>query len=98
MLVTVTSTANLHRAFARVEASRGMAGVDGVTIPRFRGNLEVNLAVLADELRQGRYAPLPLLRFLVAKRDGSPRGLAVPAVWDRVGQGVVTQDPEVIII
>ncbi|MEW6296012.1 MAG: reverse transcriptase domain-containing protein [Candidatus Diapherotrites archaeon] len=66
-----------------------MAGLDGVTIGDLRHNLEVNLAVLGEELCSGRYFPLPLLRLLVAKADGSPRALAVPAVRDRVAQAAV---------
>lgn len=89
MLEAVTTPANLHAAFARVEASQGMAGVDGVSLGEFRHNLEVNLAVLGQELRSGRYFPLPLLRFLVAKADGSPRALCVPTVRDRVAQAAV---------
>jgi hypothetical protein len=58
---------NLHRAFARVESSRGMAGVDRVSLGGFKHNLEANLAVLAEELRRGRYEPLPLLRRWVGK-------------------------------
>jgi RNA-directed DNA polymerase len=85
----VLSKANLHAAFSRVEASRGMAGVDGVTIAAFCRNLEVNLARLAEELYAGKYSPLPLIRLLVAKPDGSPRALSVPAVRDRVAQGAV---------
>jgi RNA-directed DNA polymerase len=85
----LTSLANLHAAFARVEASRGMAGVDGVTVAAFRQGLEVNLALLAEELDTGRYSPLPLIRLLVAKPDGSPRALSVPAVRDRVAQAAV---------
>lgn len=89
MLDAITTNPNLHAAFLRVEASRGMAGVDGVSLGEFRHNLEVNLAVLGEELRSGAYAPLPLLRFLVAKADGSPRPLCVPTVRDRVAQAAV---------
>jgi len=89
MLEAVTQPPNLHTAFLRVEASQGMSGVDGVTIGEFRHNLEVNLAVLGEELRTGCYFPLPLLRFLVAKADGSPRALSVPTVRDRVAQAAV---------
>jgi group II intron reverse transcriptase/maturase len=66
-----------------------MAGVDGVSIGAFRHNLEVSLAVLGEDLRSRTYRPLPLLRLLVAKADGSPRALAVPAVRDRVAQAAV---------
>jgi len=89
LLPALTDAPNLHTAFLRVEASHGMAGVDGVSLGNFRQNLEVNLALLGEELRSGRYYPLPLLRLLVAKADGSPRALAVPVVRDRVAQAAV---------
>lgn len=89
MLPNLTTPTSLHTAFLRVEASQGMAGVDGVTIGDYRYNLEINLALLGEELRSGRYAPLPLLRLLVAKADGSPRALSVPCVRDRVAQAAV---------
>ncbi len=85
----VTQWENLDRAFWRVEAAKGMAGVDGVTVGAFRRNLQVNLSALAEELSTGTYRPLPLLRLLVAKRDGSPRALSVPAVRDRTAQAAV---------
>lgn len=66
-----------------------MAGVDGVTINAFKRKLALNLQALAWELDEGRYVPLPLLRFLVAKHDGSPRILTVPTVRDRVAQAAV---------
>jgi len=66
-----------------------MAGVDGISIREFGSDLEFNLSVLADELAGGRYSPLPLLRFLVSKQDGSPRALVVPCVRDRVAQAAV---------
>ena len=89
MLNEVIAPANLRLGFARVEASRGMAGVDNVTIGAYRRNLEVNIALLGEELHSGRYVPLPLLLLLVAKADGSPRVLSVPAVRDRVAQAAV---------
>jgi len=89
MLSQVVDLPNLYAAFVRVQASRGMAGVDGVTLARFRENLELNLVRLAGELVTGAYEPLPLLRFLVAKTDGTPRALVVPAVRDRIAQAAV---------
>jgi len=85
----VVSLRNLHVAFDRVEASRGMAGVDGVTVARFKRDLHTNLQSLSCDLADMRYQPLPLLRFLVAKPDGSPRALSVPAVRDRIAQAAV---------
>ncbi|MBW2135889.1 MAG: RNA-directed DNA polymerase [Deltaproteobacteria bacterium] len=85
----LTNLANLYAAFTRVEASRGMAGVDGVSIAAFKRKLHFNLNSLANDLAADRYTPLPLLRLLVAKPDGSPRALAVPTVRDRVAQAAV---------
>jgi group II intron reverse transcriptase/maturase len=89
MISDITRLPNLHSAFARAEASHGMAGVDGVTIKEFGLNLGLNLRLLASEIEEMRYRPLPLLKFLVAKRDGSPRSLTVPTVRDRVAQAAV---------
>ncbi|AEB09150.1 reverse transcriptase domain-containing protein [Desulfobacca acetoxidans] len=96
MISEITVTSNLHHAFTRVEASQGMPGVDGVSLGGFKEDLAVNLAILGEELRSGEYAPLPLLRFLVAKRDGSPRPLSVPTVRDRVAQAAVLNSIEPI--
>ncbi len=89
MLLDIANIPNLDAAFVRVAASKGMAGVDGLTIADFNGKRALNLAKLARDLRECRYKPLPLLRFLVAKKDGTPRTLAVPTVRDRVAQAAV---------
>jgi group II intron reverse transcriptase/maturase len=89
MIQAATDMKNLTAAFLRVEASQGMAGVDGVSIRDFDAGLEMNLRRLVFEMESGTYRALPLLRFEVAKRDGSPRPLAVPAVRDRVVQAAV---------
>jgi group II intron reverse transcriptase/maturase len=89
MLFTIAAMQNLYAAFDRVALSRGMAGVDGITIGGFKKELGTNLEALARELTQESYAPLPLLRILVAKPDGSPRALSVPTVRDRVAQAAV---------
>lgn len=80
---------NLRAAFYRVEKSHGMPGVDGISIEKFKHNLMFNLKIIASELDESRYNPLPLLRFLVTKKDGSPRALTVPCVRDRLLQAAV---------
>jgi group II intron reverse transcriptase/maturase len=91
VIENVASFSSLRAAFERVAASRGMAGVDGVSIGAFRRQLDKNLQALASELEEAKYLPLPLLQFLVAKPDGSPRIFRVPAVRDRVVQTVVLE-------
>lgn len=96
MMSEITTLTNLQAAFSRVEASKGMGGVDRVTIAAFKRELAVNLAILLKDLREGSYGPLPLLRFLVAKADGSPRVLTVPTVRDRVAQAAVLNVTEAL--
>jgi group II intron reverse transcriptase/maturase len=79
----------LNCAFEAVRDNHGCAGVDGQTISEFQKNLQVNLSALQEELETGSYLPLPLLKILVAKKNGEPRGLCIPAVRDRVAQKAV---------
>ncbi|MDO9263641.1 MAG: reverse transcriptase domain-containing protein [Desulfosalsimonadaceae bacterium] len=89
MMTTILNWDNFRDAFLRVEASHGMAGVDGVTILEFQRNLDRNLGDLRARISKNTYRPWPLLRFQVAKPDNSPRTLCVPAVCDRVAQAAV---------
>jgi group II intron reverse transcriptase/maturase len=77
---------DLKTAFSSVKANRGCAGVDGITIAQFEKRLRHHLEAIAFELESGAYRPLPLLKILVAKKNGEPRALCIPAVRDRVAQ------------
>ena len=79
----------LSAAFQSVKANNGCAGVDGVTIGQFEHDLNANLFALGEELRRGTYFPLPLMKIQVAKKNGEPRALCIPAVRDRVAQKAV---------
>ena len=76
-------------AFEAGKENHGCAGVDGVTIERFAEDLSANLAGLRLELLDRTYRPLPLLKILVAKKNGEPRGLCIPTVRDRVAHTAV---------
>jgi group II intron reverse transcriptase/maturase len=89
MMSAILNWDNLKSAFLRVEASHGMAGVDGISVYEFREHLDQNLVDLRARMNNKTYKPWPLLRFLVAKPDNSPRALCVPAVCDRVAQAAV---------
>lgn len=80
---------SLHAAFQAVKDNHGCAGVDGVTIARFEEDLTGNLVRLRDELAGGTYRPLPLMKIIVAKKNGEPRGLCIPTVRDRVAHTAV---------
>ncbi len=68
---------NLRKAFARVKANRGAAGVDHVTVEEFEGHLEANLEQLSRSLRDGSYRPQAVRRVWIPKpgaRKNAPWG------------------------
>lgn len=81
----------LYSAFQAVKENHGCAGVDGVTIEHYEGNLDINLKIMQRELAHQTYFPLPLLKILVDKGNGESRALCVPTVRDRVVQAAVLQ-------
>lgn len=76
----------LERAWREVEENHGAAGVDGVSIEAIQeGGVEAWLEELGNELREGRYQPLPVRRVSIPKSSGKgTRNLGIPAVRDRV--------------
>lgn len=83
------SMAALRRAWLKIKATGGGAGVDGVTIEKFEANLETNLARLRDDLLSGRYRPQRVKRLLVPKPNGGLRPLALWSLRDKLAQRVV---------
>ncbi len=81
---------NLRRAFARVKANGGAAGVDHVTIEEFERHLEVNLEKLSRTLRDGSYGPQAVRRVWIPKPGSQEkRPLGIPTVRDRVVQAAL---------
>ena len=79
--------ANLRKAFARVKANQGAAGVDHQSIEMFEQHLEANLERLGAALRDGSYRPQALRREWIPKPGSSEqRPLGIPTVRDRVVQ------------
>jgi RNA-directed DNA polymerase len=81
---------NLRRAFERVKANGGAAGVDHVTVQEFVQRLEANLEELARKLRDGSYRPQAIRRVWIPKPGGKEkRPLGIPTVRDRVVQAAL---------
>lgn len=80
---------SLRRAWLKVKAAGGAAGVDGMTIQRFEQNLESNLARLRSDILTRRYKPQRVKRLFAPKPNGGQRPLALWAVRDKVAQRVV---------
>ena len=81
---------NLNRAYKRVKANGGSAGVDGMKVTELLAYLKVHRDELLESLRTGSYKPQPVKRVEIPKPDGGVRQLGVPTVMDRMlQQGLV---------
>ena len=76
----------LKAAWKKVAANRGAAGVDKVSIKRFRSNAQFYLDELERDLRNGTFRPSPVRRVHIPKDGKKTRPLGIPTVKDRIVQ------------
>ena len=81
----------MQRAWKRVKANRGAAGVDGLDIARTGQHLKHAWPSIKQQLMDGTYRPLPVRRVGIPKPDGSERELGIPTVTDRLIQQALLQ-------
>ena len=79
------------KAFKRVKANQGSAGVDRQSIAGFEADLSNNLYKLWNRMSSGSYMPPPVRRVDIPKGDSKTetRPLGIPTVADRIAQEVV---------
>ena len=85
------------RAWQRVKANQGAAGVDEESIADFEANLKGNLYKIWNRMSSGSYFPPPVRLVKIPKPGGGERILGIPTVADRVAQTVAKLylEPEV---
>lgn len=83
-LEDLASLTTLRRAWESVAAKRGTAGIDRVSVSELAARLDQELETLSQEIGNGSYRPLPVLRIRPSFLTASERALVVPAVRDRV--------------
>lgn len=78
---------NLLQGYYAVWRNKGAAGVDQQTIQQFEAQQQWQIDQLKEQLRSGRYQPLPARRVWIPKPGSTEqRPLGIPAVRDRVAQ------------
>ena len=84
----VADPAFLVVAWERVRGNRGArsAGVDGVAPRSFVFARDTLLPLLRDDLKAGRFAPLPVRERMIPKASGKLRRLGIPTTRDRIVQ------------
>jgi RNA-directed DNA polymerase len=91
LLERILAMENLTSAWEAVAENEGMAGVDDVSIRRWRRNWEERLVNLATAVRWQRYKPRRLRVRDIPKRGGGRRRIGIPTVTDRVLQRATMQ-------
>ena len=82
---------NMVRAWKRVKANRGSAGVDGLTVDATAEHLKTHWPRLREALRTGSYRPQAVRRVQIPKDGGGLRELGIPTVTDRLIQQALLQ-------
>ena len=91
LMEEVIERENLKEALRRVQANKGSAGVDGMTIGDLTDHLKQHWLAIRERLLNGTYEPKPVRRVELAKPDGGVRKLGIPTVLDRFLQQAVLQ-------
>jgi group II intron reverse transcriptase/maturase len=91
LLNAVLTRENLQRAWRRVKANKGSAGVDGLDIEQTGHYLKSAWPDIRARLLRGTYRPSPVRRVTIPKPDGGQRELGIPTVTDRLIQQALLQ-------
>ena len=82
---------NMARAWKRVKANKGSAGVDGRTVQDTGVYLKTAWPDIRERLLDGSYRPEPVRRVGIPKPGGGVRELGIPTVVDRLIQQALLQ-------
>lgn len=91
LLAQALARENMQRAWKRVKANKGAAGVDGLDITQTKEHLKHVWPEIRRRLMDGTYKPHPVRRVGIPKPDGSERELGIPTVTDRLIQQALLQ-------
>lgn len=92
LLEAMLERENLVRAWKRVKANKGAAGIDGRTIAETWEWLKADgWTITREQLRSGSYQPQPVRATEIPKRSGGVRELGIPTVLDRLIQQAMLQ-------
>jgi RNA-directed DNA polymerase len=99
MMEQICEPSNLNKAYKRVKANKGVAGVDGMTVNELYDWIVEHKASLIESLLTGTYQPQRILGVEIPKRgkNSGVRQLGIPTVIDRLVQQAIHQVLEPIL-
>lgn len=93
LMEKICQPSNLNRAYKRVKANKGAAGVDGMTVDKLRAWIAEHKESLVESLLTGTYQPQPV-RGVEIPKPGKNKGvrlLGIPSAVDRLVQQAIHQ-------
>lgn len=91
LLERILSRENMLRAWKRVKANKGAAGIDEMPVEAFPEFIRHHWENIRLSLERGTYQPKPVRRVEIPKPTGGKRPLGIPTVLDRVIQQAIAQ-------
>lgn len=91
LMESICSPSNLNRAYKRVKANKGAAGVDGMNVSEMKAYIHLHKVELVESLLSGSYQPQEVLGIEIPKPSGGKRMLGIPTVMDRLIQQAIHQ-------
>ena len=91
LMEEVCERENCERALRKVQANKGSAGIDRMTVKELPVYLKTHWPDIGEQLLGGTYRPQPVKRVEIPKPDGGKRKLGIPTVLDRFIQQAVLQ-------
>jgi RNA-directed DNA polymerase len=99
LMEKICERANLNRAYKRVKANKGTAGIDGMTVNELSSWIAKHKDSLIESLLTGTYQPQSVLGIEIPKpgKNKGIRLLGIPTVVDRLVQQAILQVLEPIL-
>lgn len=91
LLETIVARENLQRAWKRVKANKGAAGVDAIAVADFPAWAQQHWPTIKTQLMRGDYQPEAVRRVWIPKLNGDKRPLGIPTIAERVIQQAIAQ-------
>lgn len=91
LMEQVCTVDNINKAYKRVAANKGAAGIDEMQTTELQDWLNNNRQSLMKHLLNNTYEPQPVRRVEIPKPGGGMRQLGIPTVIDRLVQQAVLQ-------
>ena len=91
LLEEILNSNNMNKAYKKVVANKGVAGVDGITVEEEFDYLKENGDRIENQIRKRTYKPKPVKRVQIPKENGKMRNLGIPTVTDRIIQQAIFQ-------